>query len=86
MLPHYFREEDILEAEILWALKVSEGHFSYNSSRNIVDLLKMMRPGSKIVEKLCLGSTKLAYLITHGFASFLHDELLKLIPSKYVMF
>ena len=37
------------------------------------------------VEKLCLGSTKLAYLITHGLAPFFHDELLKLIPSKYVI-
>ena len=59
MLTHYVREDDILKAEILWALKVIENHFSYNSSRNIVDLLKMMLPDSKIVEKLCLGSTKL---------------------------
>ena len=44
----------------------------------------MMLPDSKIVEKLCLGSTKLAYLITHGFAPFFHDELLTLISSKYV--
>ena len=44
-----------------------------------------MIPDSKIVEKLCLGSTKLAYLSTHGLAPFNHDELLKLIPSKYVI-
>ena len=68
ILPHYFRKDDVLKAEILWALKVTESHFSYNSSRNIVDLPKMMLPDSKIVEKLCLGSTKLAYLITHGLA------------------
>ena len=37
------------------------------------------------MEKFCLGSTKLAYLITHGLAPFFHDELLKLIPSKYVI-
>ena len=70
MLTHYVRKDDVLKAEILWALKVIENHFSYNSSRNIVDLLKLMLPDSKIVEKLCLGSTKLAYLITHGLAPF----------------
>ena len=84
MLTHYVRKDDVLKAEILWALKVIESHFSYNSSRNIVDLLKMMLRDSKIVEKLCLCSTKLAYLITHGLAPFFHDELLKLISSKYV--
>ena len=66
----YVCKDDVLKAEILWALKVIEGHYSYNSSRNIVDLLKMMLPDIKIVEKLCLGLTKLAYLITHGLTSF----------------
>ena len=37
------------------------------------------------MEKLCLGSTKSAYLITHGLAPFFHDELLKLISLKYVI-
>ena len=81
---HYVRKDDVLKAQILWALKVIESHFSYNSFRNILDLVKMMLPDSKIVEKLYLGSTKLAYLITHGLAPFFHDELLKLISSKYV--
>ena len=52
MPTHYVRKDDVLKAEILWTLKVIESHFSYNSSRNIVDLLKMMLPDSKIVEKL----------------------------------
>ena len=85
ILTPYVCKDDVLKAEILWALKVNESHFSYNSSRNIVDLLKMMIPDSKIVGKLCLGSTKLAYLITHGLAPFFHDALPKLIPSKYVI-
>ena len=85
MLTHYVRKDDVLKTKILWALKVIESHFSYNSSRNIVDLLKMMLPGSKIVEKLCLGSIKLAYSITHELVPFFHDELLKLIPPKYVI-
>ena len=54
MLTHYVRKDDIQKAEILWPLKVTESHFSYNSSRNIVDLLKLMLPDSKIVEKLSL--------------------------------
>ena len=85
MQTHYVYKDDILKAELLWALKVIESHFSYNLSLNIVGLLKMMLPDSKIVEKLCIGLTKLGYLITHGLAPFFHDELLKLIPSKYVI-
>ena len=85
MQTHYVYKDDILKAELLWALKVIESHFSYNLSLNIVGLLKMMLPDSKIVEKLCIGLTKLGYLITHGLAPFFHDELLKLIPSKYVL-
>ena len=37
MLTHYVWKDDVLKAEILWALKVIENHFSYKSSRNIVD-------------------------------------------------
>ena len=55
MLTDYVRKDDVLKAEILWALKVIEIHFSYNSSQNIVDLLKMMLPDSKNMGKLCLG-------------------------------
>ena len=55
MLTDYVRKNDVLKAEILWALKVIEIHFSYNSSQNIVDLLKMMLPDSKNMGKLCLG-------------------------------
>ena len=70
MQTHYVCKDDVLKAEILWALKVIKSHFSYDSSWNAFDLLKMMLPDSKIVEKLCLGSTKLAYSITHGLARF----------------
>ena len=55
MLTDYVRKNDVLKAEILWALKVIEIHFSYKSSQNIVDLLKMMLPDSKNMGKLCLG-------------------------------
>ena len=85
MLTYCVSKDDVRKAEILWALKVIESHFSCNSSRNIVDLQKMMLPDSKIVEKLCLGLTKLAYVMTHGLAPFFHDEVLKLIPSKHVI-
>ena len=32
MLTHYVCKDDVLKAEILWALKVIESHFSYKSS------------------------------------------------------
>ena len=44
-----------------------------------------MFPDSKIADKMTLGSAKLSYLITHGLAPYLHDELMKLIDSPYVL-
>ena len=85
MITHYVHKDDVFKVEILWVLEVIESHFSHNSSQSIVHLLKMMLSYSKIVEKLCLGSTKLAYLITHRLAPFFHDELLKLISLKFVI-
>ena len=81
----YVRKDDVLKSEILWALKVIDSHFSYNSSKNIKELLKLMFPDSKIADKMTLGSTKLSYLITHGLAPYFHDELMKLIDSPYVL-
>ena len=54
----YVRKDDVLKSEILWALKVTESHFSYNSSKNIKELLKLMFPDSEIADKMTPGSTK----------------------------
>ena len=62
MLTHYVREDDVLKVEILWALKVVESHFLYNSFRNIVDLQKTMLPDSKIVEKFLSWFDKISIL------------------------
>ena len=86
MLSHYVCKDDVLKAEILWASKVIESHFSYNSSRNIVDLLKMMLPDSKIVVKLFMSCVdKISILNYPWTCTFFHDWRPKLILSKCVM-
>ena len=84
MLTHYVCKDDVLKPEILWALKVIESYFSYNSSQNIVDLLKLMLPHSKTVEKLSWFA-KISLLNYPWTCTFSHDEFLKLISSKYVI-
>ena len=81
----YVCKDDVLKTEILWPLKVIDSHFSYNLSKNIKELLKLMFPDSKIADKMTLGSTKLSYLITHGLGPYFYDELMKLIDSPYVL-
>ena len=39
IMAEYVRKDDVLKSEILWALKVIDSHFSYNSFKNIKELL-----------------------------------------------
>ena len=36
MVTHYIHKNDVLKAEILWAVKFIESHFSDNSSQNLL--------------------------------------------------
>ena len=84
-LSTYVRKNVVTKSEVLWALKVVANHFSYNSSKDLGEIFKLMFPDSNIAKKLSIGSSKLSYLITHGLAPYFHDELLKLVDSKFVI-
>ena len=58
--------DDVLNAEVLWAIKTVMSHYSMNSSSNTGELFKMMFPGSQIAQRFSCGKTKCSYLITHG--------------------
>ena len=64
--------DDVLNAEVLWAIKTVMSHYS---SSNTGEQFKMMFPDSQIAQKFSCGNTKCSYLITHGLASYFHDRM-----------
>lgn len=64
----FFITDDVTKAEILWALKAVVSHFSYNSAGDLKELWMTMFPDSMIAKNLSIGSTKIAYVVTHGLS------------------
>ena len=81
-------KDDVLTAEVLWAIKTVMSHYSMNSSANTSELFKTMFPDSQIAQKFNCGKTKCSYLITHGLATYFHDRMLASLKDgdvKYVI-
>lgn len=73
-LVNYLNPEQVLKAEILWALHCTVSHTSFNYSKTISPLFAEMFPDSSIAQKFACGSMKLMYLVTFGLAPcFLND-------------
>ena len=51
--------EIVMKAEIPWSIKSVMGHFSFNASADIGDLLKKMFPDIDIAPKFACGETKM---------------------------
>ena len=80
--------DDVLNAEVLWAVKTVMSHFSANSSSNTGDLFRKMFPDNQIAQMFNCGKTKCTYLITHGFAPYFHNNLVSILREgdvKYVI-
>ena len=56
-LTQYISRDDVLNAEVLWAIKTVMLHYSVNSSSNTGELFKMMSD-SQIAQKFSCGKTK----------------------------
>lgn len=72
----FIGKEEVLKAEILWALKLVASHSSYNSFKDAAEIFKLMFPDSEISKKVTLGSSKMAYVIAFGLSPYFHKELL----------
>ena len=68
-------EDQIVKAEILWALKIGQQGFSYNSSNESNELFSSMCPDSAIASKFNVQSQKLSYIISHGLGSYLKKKV-----------
>ena len=79
--------DDVTEAEIIWAIKCVMAHFSMNSCKDLKDIFELMFADSAIAKKITLGSTMIAYYITYGLAPYFHNELLRVVLkcSKFVV-
>ena len=70
-----FTRDNVLFAEIRFALKTVESNYSQRSCENINELFKVMFPGSIVEEHVKLGRTKCGYLIIHGLRNYFLDIL-----------
>ena len=59
----YFSKEDVLSAEILWAIKTLVAHYSSNSSAGTDKLFAKVFLDSQIAKQFQCGKTKCSYLI-----------------------
>ena len=59
-------EEHVLKAEVIQALKIADGGFSFASVNVDVDRLHIMFPDSETAKRYKQGETKVKYCLQHG--------------------
>ena len=74
--------DNSLNAEILWCLKVINAHWSYNSCTDIAKLFHSMFPDSEIAGQFSMGKTKCRYIILYGLAPHFKSKLREAINSS----
>ncbi|KAL1417424.1 hypothetical protein MTO96_006167 [Rhipicephalus appendiculatus] len=67
--------ECVIDAEILWTLKMVTSHYSYNSSSHTGDLFRKMFPDSSIAKAFSCGEKKSAYVVCRGLRPFFLSSL-----------
>ena len=70
------------KAETIWALKVVDSNFSFNSTHDLVDILAAMDPKSDVFKKMTMGETKTSYLISHGLYPYFLKKIVKAIQDS----
>ena len=78
----YVSNEDVMRAEILWAIKSVMAHFSFRASIDIGNLFESMFPDSDIAKKFACSKTKMNYLICFGLAPYFREKLLQKIKKS----
>lgn len=62
----FVSKNDVLDAEILWALKCIKSHYSYKPCEDIAQLLSRMFSDSSIASNFSCGEKKCAYICHFG--------------------
>ncbi|CAM4988142.1 unnamed protein product [Rotaria socialis] len=74
-------DDQVSQAEILWALKSVQNVFSYKNSDDIGKLFRTMFQDSKIAQKFSIQHSKISYVIAHGLWPYFRDLLIKDIKN-----
>ena len=70
-------EEHVLKAEIIQALKIVDGNFSFASANGDGDRFRTMFPDSAIAKSYKQGETRVKYCLQYGIAPHLKDLIVK---------
>ncbi|GBL88251.1 hypothetical protein AVEN_22110-1 [Araneus ventricosus] len=71
----------VLNAEILWALKCVQSHFSYSSCKDTSEIFAAMFPDSVIARQFSCGESKCSYLCHFGLAPHFRMLLFKCLDD-----
>ena len=73
-----------LHAEIRWAMKVVQSHFSLRSCLDMNELFKTMFPDNQIASQFQMSKTKCSFVINFGLGPYFKDSLIsKINDSPY---
>ena len=75
-------KNEVINAEILWRLKLVAGHLNYNSWSNISEIFNIMFSRSDVADQFGLGKTKARHMILYGIAPYSKAEPLGQINSS----
>ena len=86
LMPQMVNKADVLNAEVLWALKILTSHYSQRSCEDTDKLFKNMFPDSQMAQNFQCGRTKCSYLICFGLAPYYHNMLLSKLKEPGTKF
>lgn len=81
-MPQFVSKDSVTRAELLWILNMVEHHLSYNSCKNITNIISSMCPDSEIAKELKLSPHKVAYVVSFGLAPFMKMSLVDRIRKS----
>ncbi|GFO21824.1 peptidase m20 domain-containing protein 2 [Plakobranchus ocellatus] len=71
----FVSDENVLEAEMLWAFWAVPSHFSSNSCEKISALFQGMFKDSEIAKKVSCGKDKVSYLCIFGLGTYFLQQI-----------
>ena len=76
------QKDQVMTAEILWAMKVAAAGFTFSACDDLPELFAAMFPGA-ISEKFSMSKSKVSYMLSDGLGPFFRTNLCKkIIESK----
>ncbi|XP_071963464.1 uncharacterized protein [Antedon mediterranea] len=72
-MQYFSSSEEIRKAEILWALFMTNRHYSNKSMDEINEVFQAMFPDSGIAAKFSCGEKKSAYVVNYGLAPYFRN-------------